>query len=220
MKLPVKLPVVLTRCHIWSETINAKGRQMRKILLVAATFLLPFLAAVPVAQASSPNICGNAGSGYCINAWNGGPYVKMYYGGYSNDNFYLRDVSVCSGSARVQSTRHGDATDCPFTNPNLDSLFWNDRIVEAVYGNNGECVGTTASGTGFLGSCGSSDGTGAINGAFNALHYYSGCGYALANRYWSNQFSNQYYWVSGGNPGTPLYLNGQDSWTCWGGSGI
>jgi hypothetical protein len=193
---------------------------MRKILLVAAAFLLPFLAVIPAAGASSTAICGNDGSGYCINAWNGGPYVKMYYGGYTNDNFYLRGVYLCSGSDTVQSTQHQDATNCPFSNPNLDSLFWGNTIVEAVDANNGECVGTTSNGYGYLGSCGNSQGSGAINGAFNALNYNSGCGYRLANRYWSNQYSSQYYWVSGGNPGTYLYLNGQDSWTCWGGSGI
>ena len=195
---------------------------MRKVLLVAAAFLLPFLAAVPAAQASSPNICGNGGSGYCINAWNGGPYVKMYYGGYSNDNFYIRDVYMCSGSDLVQSTAHGEATNCPFSNQNLDSdpNFWNHPIVEVVYGNNGECVGTSANGYGYLGSCGNSAGSGAINGAFNVLWYDSGCGYAFVNRYWTNHNSDASYWVSGGNPNTYLYVGRQEAWTCWGGTGI
>jgi hypothetical protein len=48
---------------------------------------LPLLVGVPAAQAQISQVCGNTASGYCINAWNGGPSVKMYYGGYSNDNF-------------------------------------------------------------------------------------------------------------------------------------
>lgn len=193
---------------------------MRKILLVAAVILLPFLAAVPAAQASTSSICGNDGTGYCINAWNGGPNVKMYYGGYSNDNFSIRDVYVCSGSDLVQSTSHGDGTNCPFSNQNLDSDFWNYPIVEVVYGNNGECVGTASSDTGYLGACGNSEGSGAIDGAFNVLWYDSGCGYAFVNRYWTNRRSVSSYWVSGGNPDTYLYVGQQASWTCWGGSGI
>jgi hypothetical protein len=198
---------------------------MRKILLVAAAFLLPFLAAVPAAQAQTPNICGNDGSGYCINAWNGGPDVKMYYGNYSNDNFSIRYVYACSGSDTVQSTAHGDTTNCPFSNTNLDSDFYSDPIVEVADGNNGECVGTSGSAYstsayGYLGSCGNSEGTGAIDGAFNVLWYDSGCGYAFVNRYWSNQNSVASYWVSGGNPDTYLYVGQQESWTCWGGAGI
>jgi hypothetical protein len=156
---------------------------MRKIvLLVMAAIFLPFLGAVPAAQASSPDICGNGGSGYSVNAWNGGPYVKMYYGGYSNDNFYIHDVYACSGSDKVQSTAHGESTNCPFSNSNLDNNFWNDTIVEVVYGNDGECVGTSANGYGYLGSCGNTQGSGAIDGAFNVLWYDSG-GYAFVNRY-------------------------------------
>lgn len=194
---------------------------MRRILLVAAALILPFLAVIPAAHAAAYQICGNNGSGYCINAWNGGPTVRMYYGGYTNDDFYTHDVYMCSGSDKVQSTQHHDATNCPFTNAASDNAFWNETIVEVVDGNNGQCVGTSASGYGYLGACGNATtGSGAINGAFNVLHFNTGCGETLVNRYWSNKESGAYYWKSGGNPGTYLYVNGQDSWTCWGGSGL
>ncbi len=194
---------------------------MKKTLLIAAAFLMPFLAAVPAAHAQGPNICGNDGAGYCINAWNGGPDVKMYYGGYANDNFSIQYAYICSGSDLVQSTAHGEATNCPFSNTNLDSgAFWNQPIVKVVDGNNGECVGTSSSGHGYLGSCGNSQGTGAIDGTFNVLWFDSGCGYAFVNRYWSNRNFIDSYWVSGGNPDTYLFVGQQQSWTCWGGSGI
>lgn len=193
---------------------------MRKILLVAAAVLLPFLAAAPAAQAASTAICGNEGSGYCINAWNGGPTVKMYYGGYTNDNFYLRDAAVCSGTATVQSTQHNEATNCPFSNANLDNVFYNDTIVEAVDANNGECVGTSASGYGYLGACGNSAGSGAIDGAFNVLHFTTGCGWTLVNRYYTNKNGVVSYWASGGSPNTYLYVGREGGYTCWGGSGI
>ncbi len=47
----------------------------------------------------------------------------MYYGGYSNDFFYVTPVYACSGYARVQSTVFGDTTNCPFTNQQLDINF-------------------------------------------------------------------------------------------------
>src|SRR5262252_4271646 len=125
-----------------------KEKQMKKRTLIAAAVaaLLPclmLLAGAPAAQASTA-LCGNGGSGYCMNAWNGGPYVKMYYGGYYNDNFYLRAVAACSGHATVQSTLDGDSTNCPFNDGYVDHVLHGDLIVEIVYGNNGQCVGTTA----------------------------------------------------------------------------
>ena len=113
----------------------------------------------------------------------------MYYGGYSNDFFYMTPVYACSGYARVQSTVYGDTTNCPFTNQQLDINFWNDPIVEAVDGNNGKCVGTgNANGlstVGYLGSCGNIYGSGAIQGAFNVLAPCAG-GDNIVNRYWTN----------------------------------
>jgi hypothetical protein len=187
---------------------------VRKFLLAAAVLLLPFLAAVPSANAATYQICGNSGTGYCMNAWNGGPDVKMYNGGVANDNFYTHNVYMCGGGDKV-------TTSCPFSTAALNNLFHNDTIVEVVDGNNGKCIGTSSSGYGYLGACGdATTGSGAVNGAFDVIHYNTGCGNALANRYWSDHYSSQYYLKSGGNPGTYLYLNGQDSWTCWGGSGM
>ena len=122
---------------------------MRRILLVAAALLLPFLAAAPAAHAATYEICGNNGSGYCMNAWNGGPGVKMYYGGYTNDDFYTHYVYLCSGSDQVQSTAHGDATNCPFSNSILDKDFIQPYDSGSrPDGNNGQCIGTSSSGYG------------------------------------------------------------------------
>lgn len=190
---------------------------MRKALIVAAAVLLPLLVAAPAAQAQTSQICGNGGSGYCINAWNGGPYVKMYYGGYSNDNFHLQQVYVCSGYSTVQSKYYGDSTNCPFSDAIADQVLWTDPIEEVVYGNNGECIGTTANDAAYLGSCGNIYGTGAIDGAFDVLDVSAGCD-DLYNRYWSNAYGVLSGLTSGGNPGTPLSA-GYGEATCWGISG-
>lgn len=204
---------------------------MRKLIAAAAAvplLCLMSLTAIPSAQAQISQICGNGGSGYCMNAWNGGPYVKMYYGGYHNDNFYLETVSPCSGRNTVQSTMRGDATNCPFSDSLIDYLLWNNQIMEIVYGNNGKCVGTgNLNGTpdvGYLGACGDDFGNGAIQGAFDvAIFGGQDCpstSVLLVNRYWTNYYGSQERFVlSGGNPGTSLFV-GSNVYTCWGGPGV
>ena len=194
----------------------------RRMLIAVATAVsvtsLILLAGIPAAQASTA-LCGNGGSGYCMNAWNGGPYVKMYYGGYSNDYFYLQSVALCSGHATVQATESGDSTNCPFNDGYVDYVLHGDLIVEIVYGNNGECVGTTGSGVGYLGACGNSSGSGASNGVFDVLYPdYCSSGNELVNRYWSNHDGNDEFAfvTSGGSVGASLYVDDLQSATCWG----
>jgi hypothetical protein len=52
---------------------------MRKVLIVAAVALLPFLVAAPAAQAQTNQICGNGGSGYCITS-GGNPDTPLSVG--------------------------------------------------------------------------------------------------------------------------------------------
>lgn len=195
---------------------------MRRLLFVAAALLLPLLVGVPAAQAQSSQVCGNTGTGYCMNAWNGGPSVKMYYGGYSNDNFAATPIFACSGHDTVQSVAAGNSTNCPFTDVHFDDIYHGDYIVEFVYNNNGKCVGTDSASNGTLGACGDIYGNGAANGAFNVLVNCGGGGWNAINRYWTNSYGSNgilAYAASGGNPGLPLILNSRGA-TCWGGSGL
>jgi hypothetical protein len=204
------------------------------ILAAAAVLLVPQAAQAAQASPASPaghkiipEICGNGGTGYCLNAWNGGPYVKMYYGGgYTNDYFYFQAVSPCSGNDTVQSTGYGDKTNCPFTNSSIDYALHNDLIVELVDGNNHECVGTGnlngVHDVGYLGSCGNGSGAGAIQGALDVEYTPicpspSGTETALVNRYWTNTYNSGYYGYvsSGGNPARPLYTGVIGNQTCW-----
>ena len=200
-----------------------------RILTSCAVVIATCLIGIPAAQAQS-NICGNDGSGYCMNAWNGGPTVKMYYGGVYNDNFSYNPVFLCSGSDRVQSTLHGSKTDCPFTNKYIDSDAYNAEIVEIVYDNaTNECVASETPGYGgdaaVLGACGNMYGTGAANGVFDVVAYdiTGQCfGNFLVNRFWTNFFgSTETFVESDGNPGadletgwTPQYTGEEP--TCWG----
>ena len=52
--------------------------------------------------------CGNGGTGYCMNAWNGGPYVKMYYGGQTGYGGGLVDGGLAAAAAKT-TTPSGSA---------------------------------------------------------------------------------------------------------------
>jgi hypothetical protein len=206
-----------------------------KLLITAATLMLVCGTGIPSAHAITSQICGNGGSGYCINAWNGGPVVKMYYGGVTNDNFTYRPVYICSGTDRVQSTAspHNNATNCPFSNTGIDNTLAGAEIVEIEDLNNSQCVGTGdvngRQDAGYEGSCGSTTGVGAIQGAFDVLAFEGpdgngSCimGNFLVNRYWTNTYgTNQLAFVqSGGNPNTNLLVGAVPPFntepTCWG----
>lgn len=156
---------------------------MRKLWLMAAAIPLMCvmcLAGAPAAQAAAvTNVCGNGGSGYCLNAWNGGPYVRMYYGHSSNENFQVEGVDTCMGSGAVMSTRAGDPINCPFSDPNLDYNLRGAPTVRIVYflpsGTGIKCVGTgNLNGqrdVGYLGSCGDPYGNGIIQGGIDVVDF-------------------------------------------------
>jgi hypothetical protein len=210
---------------------------MRRLTLWAAAVSLSCTAVMMVAPAAqaSPlnNVCGNRGSGYCLNAWNGGPYVKMYYGGnYGNDQFYLIAESACQGQDYVTAVAAGDALNCPFSNVKYDNEYEGDGI-DAIYyvgsfSSNSPtyCVGTgNLNGlpdVGYLGACGDGYGDGIIQGGLFVQTSTTYCigGVVLINKYWTNQDAQPAYAYSGGNPGQPLYVGANGSGTCWGGSGV
>jgi hypothetical protein len=193
---------------------------MRKIKLafaVVAVLALALGLGTQTAGASTSQVCGNGGSGYCLNDWGGaghsGDAVKMYNGGTRNDDFYVQEVNRCNGGDTVTST-------CPFGNTSLDNQFLNDPIVEIVDTNaETECVGATSSDYAVLASCanpinGSGGGNGVIMVAVQAC--YTPYGYGFVNRYASDPHSRPYWLTSGGNPGVQAYY-GSSSVSCWNG---
>src|ERR1700733_5472468 len=195
---------------------------MRRLTLWAVAVSLAcatVMMVAPAAQASTSLVCGNGGSGYCLNAWNGGPYVKMYYGGsYSNDQIFLINEAVCQGRRYVTATVDGDPINCPFSNVSLDNEYEGDPIEAISYvgspSGKPSCVGTGnlngVPDVGYLGGCGDGYGNGIIQGGlFVAINtsYCTGAYQAvLINRYWTNQDGQPAYAYSGGNPGQPLYV--------------
>jgi hypothetical protein len=92
------------------------------------------------AQFSGTEICGpyevNVGYYPCINAWNGGPWEKVYSNGVTNDYFYVVGVDLCGNGDYSTST-------CPLVGSlNIPNLF----IYQIHYGNKyagsyNNCVG-------------------------------------------------------------------------------
>jgi hypothetical protein len=171
------------------------------------------------AYATQQQVCGNGGSGYCMNDWNGvgdGP-VKMYNGGNSNEDFYATNVYDCNGSTAdtVQAEQDGDPSNCPFSTVSLDNQFEGYTIIQVNYGGHpGECIGGTGNDTDLV-SCGA-DGS-----YYILLGNQIGCsGDYLVNRYFSDgdgdgvPESIESSGVKGGVLYNDISLN--DS-TCWGG---
>jgi hypothetical protein len=182
---------------------------MRPILKRAAAIFAGVLAAGTIVGTSTFGMAGTADAGthdnteicdalsgtggntpyYCLNAWNGGPYVQAYQAGTAtNNNFFVQGVDRCN---------NGDYTTsgCPATGAGAGHF-----IYQIVYGNNtSECVGTVVDGnrdhpTGSMvltgcnetGYPGTGGGTGTIYVAVNA-----GCAGQASNEgvnsYWTNE---------------------------------
>jgi hypothetical protein len=199
---------------IWME------KHMSKLKPLAAVALLMLVSAVTdlgtataPAYASGPpsEICGNAGTGYCLNDWNGTTGdVKMYYGGYANDYFWLQPAYICGGGNTVEGAPYY----CPFSNHALDDNLAGRAIDEIGSGvNPGWCVGSAANNSlTILQPCGS--GTGTIFVLNHASCPPSGLEYV--NRYWSNHYNTAEYLESGNALGAEANEDySGPSPTCW-----
>jgi hypothetical protein len=69
---------------------------MKRILLALALLVTlgvaPALTATPALASGMYEICDGIMDGYCINAWNGGPFVKAYTSGVTNDYFQVNSL--------------------------------------------------------------------------------------------------------------------------------
>src|SRR5690348_7293797 len=83
---------------------------MRRAVLVAVSVAVALALALTGQTrvlATQQQICGNGGSGYCMNDWNGAyQYVKMYNGGASHEDFgVIFEVSACGSGKRGRDGR-------------------------------------------------------------------------------------------------------------------
>lgn len=204
-------------------------RISKRVALAAATtvaFAGISIGAATSAHASIPSICGNGGSGYCLNAWNGGGVdlpIKMYYGGYANDSYSFFHLPFMCHDGHV----HANAPygPCPFTSGSgLNTAMDGAVIAEVADNRNGLCVGTTSSSVYSTeepcpDSFGNNGGWGTIWVAAGNSSCNSSFKYFLENRYWSDAYNSLSSLSSGGNPGQQAFVAFSSTATCWGAVG-
>jgi hypothetical protein len=197
-----------------------RNRMVRVIAIPAAALALTAGLGIQAVSAASSAVCGNAGTGYCLNDWGGNgnanDAVKMYYGGTRNDDFYVQDVNRCSGGDKV-TTSENLQPDCPFADTQLDAFFQGQTIVQITdTDSETECVGSTGSDNAVLTPCADPlSGSGGGQGVIMVEIPKSTGGDVFLDRFVIDQTSgNNGYLTSGGNPGVQANFNGQ---TIWGG---
>lgn len=199
-----------------------RSRIVRMAALLAATLTLVVGLGAHTASASTTQVCGNGGSGYCLNDWGGrgasGDAIKMYYGGTTNDYFFVQKVNRCDGGDTVTSTAYNDPSNCPFADTMLDHDLRGYSIVQITYINNTTmCVASTGSYYAVLGSCADPlSGSGGAQGVIMVLSQQTG-GYVFIDRYVSDQSGAQAFLTSGGNVGVQANYYGYYGETYWGG---
>jgi hypothetical protein len=215
----------MRKINAWNGGLNVKITTLRsRIVTVIAlpTLTLALLVGFGTqgAGASSSAVCGNSGSGYCLNDWGGhgasGDAVKMYYGGVANDDFYVQDVNRCGGRDTVTATSFGDASNCPFGDVSLDNDFRGQHVVQIVDTNSEtECVGSTRSDTAVLARCANPlSGSGGGQGVIMVQSLGGTPPNPFVSRFVSDQHSTARFLTSGGNPGVQANYNSE---TIWGG---
>jgi hypothetical protein len=196
---------------------------MRLRRLVPAALVAPVAALVMVAAPASPayaqiatgQICGNGGTGYCINAWSGGPSIKMYYGGNTNETFKTNLLTLCDPQGTVTET-------CPFSNteaPGLNNFLLGDPVVDFQDVNsNNQCIAAGPQGDAAMGSCPTSSGSGGAPGTIDVLYsaeqsnYYQ---FEAVNRAGSNGAGSMVGLASSGSLKGPLFY-AESNLTWWG----
>jgi cell wall-associated NlpC family hydrolase len=147
------------------------------VVLFAVGALLGVACASPALASTTgltPSFCLQASS-YCLSDLGGaGETVNLESSGASNEDFIGQLTGRCGGYVTA---------DCPFANPEFDSLYEGSPIVQLYDQSVDRCVGTDDSGAAVFSTCNSvSDGLGGSDGTLFVNHN----GY-LINLYWSDE---------------------------------
>jgi hypothetical protein len=194
--------------HLW--------RRWRAVAVIFAAVGLTLFTS-GVAQAYTiygPPVCGFTSNPECLNAWNGGPYVKTYTTPASHEDFVVETINGRCVSGSPYTTNN-----CPISGTPAGLL-----IVQVTYGGN-QCVGDLngepgdAVASAFDGCNSTTTGYGGAYGTVFILYAGScpGNDQALISSHWSSSFGNFYglAWSGPNRNGAQIYLNVQPV-TCLG----
>jgi hypothetical protein len=164
-------------------------------------------------RASIGSVCGNNGTGYCLNDWNNaGGAVKMYYGGTTNDNYIVEQETLACNNGVSTAT-------CPINVNGLNTA--GAAIIEILNPRDGRCVATNGNAQAVEGTCADLRGIGGSNGVTGLWFSNSSChanwpGFFL-NRYWTQNDSTWVWLQSGGALGAQAYFVRTQPGTssCW-----
>jgi hypothetical protein len=168
---------------------------------------------------TTPNVCGNGGTGYCLNDWNNagvGFPVKMNYGHTPNSDFSVFPLTNMCNAGHVSASM-----ECPFTPGSGLNSQMNGAGIFALRHSNGLCVGTTSSTVGALmENCPDVYGN---NGGWSTIYAGAtnsdcpGSEFYAESRYWSDAYSSLSSLESGGNVGVQAWVSTPNATaTCWG----
>jgi hypothetical protein len=189
--------------------------RLSAILIIAAGTTLFAQSGAYASAAPYPEVCGDNGSGLCLNNWSGANgIVAMYYNGSANDNMQAELINPCNSAASTGAPDQVTHT-CPFTvGYGLNNIFYGDQILQVEDLNSGLCVGTDGDAGGTETACNDATGQGGGDGTIQVA-VPAGAGNAgseLINRYWTNAAPQIVAYVqSGGSVGAQLNMDGGTS---------
>lgn len=178
--------------------------------LTAIMLILGFSVGTNSALASG-QVCAQAGSGYCLNDWNGGGIgasIKMGQNGWPHQGFFSVHLTGMCGNGGFATS------DCP--NSAAGTFLSGEPIVAIKY-TGGGCLGSgNADDRAFLVTCPDNNGNG---GGWGSIQIQDGtCGTGaviLANSHFTGLDGRVVEVVSGGAVGAQAIMD-STSGSCWG----
>jgi hypothetical protein len=144
-----------------------RGALTKRVLILLAGLLCLGGAIVPAITSAAPALANGSGNqictvgyAYCLNAWNGGPWIKSYsYSAQNNDFTFVNDIHECNGGITTSTCPgHGIAAGqgiggLQFTGGGS----WNGQCIADAYNDTGDAraalnTGCPISNTGANGS--------------------------------------------------------------------
>lgn len=191
----------------------------RKLILTAVVILVggilgPVLGTQAASAAPSTQICNDPGN-YCLNAWNGGPWIKTYTTGVGNNYFYVQQLTGMCNNGRSTSS-------CPLSGQlNIPGLvIYQIRYGNEYAGSYDNCLADDGAKDGqtAFGYCNGLNGTGGSDGTIFLAYNPNGTCPSGSNRSlsreWTDTYRNDTYLFFNNGDGNPVMDQNVGSGLC------